>query len=398
MEINEGQLEALLEKLVTKKVRQQENRGNGLPDIKIRDSFALWERVELNPPDGEPSRKDYKTLIGNKGLLLDLHFEWEGKQCANPGHDELGPNRGICLGEVLMSEICVDAALAWRLKFEATPKKMQRMGEPTQYYCNGTINRITSGLHGCVVYTLGGKRFKSKSPLRGLGILIEDPDVRADCFFADEEELEDFLQFAHPDLQDMARLSTTSGGMRRGELQRLVIPWVRWDERKIKLPKVWQGKTVTKNGKGREFPLLPREFEMLSRRKEMAEARGTQLLFPNPCDPGHGEIPESTLDGWMRDARRRWGKLLNGVHKPIFHSFRHTWATWCGIKTRDWTIIMRQGGWASPKVAMRYIANADAILAQTRTLLSRSIREVMAEAKAEAEEAARKGKKRETEE
>lgn len=37
------------------------------------------------------------------------------------------------------------------------------------------------------------------------------------------------------------------------------------------------------------------------------------------------------------------------------HIFRHTWATWAYAVTRDLTFLMGQGGWASEKLALRYI-------------------------------------------
>lgn len=37
------------------------------------------------------------------------------------------------------------------------------------------------------------------------------------------------------------------------------------------------------------------------------------------------------------------------------HTLRHTWATWAYSVTRDLTFLMKQGGWRSEKLALRYI-------------------------------------------
>jgi len=37
------------------------------------------------------------------------------------------------------------------------------------------------------------------------------------------------------------------------------------------------------------------------------------------------------------------------------HVLRHTWATWAYALHRDLQLLMNQGGWASPELAMRYM-------------------------------------------
>jgi len=50
--------------------------------------------------------------------------------------------------------------------------------------------------------------------------------------------------------------------------------------------------------------------------------------------------------------------------KLHLHALRHTWATWAYAVTRDINFVMEQGGWASEKLALRYIHGATPDLAR----------------------------------
>lgn len=64
----------------------------------------------------------------------------------------------------------------------------------------------------------------------------------------------------------------------------------------------------------------------------------------------------------LRDLieRRRVEKRIPKLH---LHVLRHTWATWAYAVTKDITFVMGQGGWASEKIALRYIHGATRDLA-----------------------------------
>lgn len=56
-------------------------------------------------------------------------------------------------------------------------------------------------------------------------------------------------------------------------------------------------------------------------------------------------------------------RVREHVPRIHLHVLRHTWATWAYAVTRDITFVMEQGGWASEKLALRYIHGAKADLA-----------------------------------
>lgn len=53
-------------------------------------------------------------------------------------------------------------------------------------------------------------------------------------------------------------------------------------------------------------------------------------------------------------ALKRAAKAI-GARPLSCHVLRHTWATWAYACTRDLDFLMRQGGWRSPELAMRYV-------------------------------------------
>lgn len=388
-EMSDADIERLARKMVEMQGLQAA-RSKGLPDTLVRDVWVDFEQALARGEVGGKTRrnfdrKDHKVIAGHKDWILDLPFKLN--------------EAVVTLGNMPFSSLSGDVGEAWREQFRRTEKKaydcdpkvkayvfpselsdMGRKGyvRPSgmeAYYSPAYINRVMASFNTFVTWRV---KHRVNSPLRGIGLLETDDDVRAGCFFEDEKELEEFLQCAHPTLQLMGRLSATTGGMRKAEVRQLQTDWVLWDHGVIRLPE-----GITKNGKSREFPVQAREMEMLRSRRSLAEGNRSQLLFSNPHDADHGLIPDGTLDDWVQIARERWGKLLNGVHEPIFHAFRHTWATWAGAQGCDAMTIMRLGGWSSHAVAMRYVQMGKASFAQVRALTGRPVSEIHAEAEEE---------------
>ena len=66
----------------------------------------------------------------------------------------------------------------------------------------------------------------------------------------------------------------------------------------------------------------------------------------------------AALRGMIEQVRVR-----TQTSKLHLHVLRHTWATWAYAVTRDINFVMEQGGWASEKLALRYIHGATPDLA-----------------------------------
>lgn len=379
-------LDEKIDRLVAAKVGAEIGRIKGLPQMPFRAAWAQWEREELTPEGRRSLRYDVGTCFKHKAKVLDLAFAYEGRHLCSLDKRKEEPCTAakphVHLGDFPVNELSTDVGAAWFKQLSITERTLPRRGSKTKYYTPGTLNRTLTVALAC----LSARHGKANNPLRGIEREKEDPDVRAGCFFREEEELEDFLRYAPPTLRDMGRLSTFAGGMRAKEVRLLRIDQVRWDTRDVVLPDSERGgERFTKTGKGREFPLLDPQYEMLCGRRMAAESLGTPYLFPNPQpkykrDPEafRAPIPIETLTHWMTAAADRWQpKLLNGKHRPIFHAFRHTFGTWGCAKGIPIVELMRQGGWTDPKIAARYMQQAKQLFAVTRKLMSVPMRVIL---------------------
>lgn len=97
----------------------------------------------------------------------------------------------------------------------------------------------------------------------------------------------------------------------------------------------------TKGGYARHVDLPQRVIRALPQRAEGRVWRGQR------GDPFHAY--DAINLGLARRAERR------GLPHLHLHVLRHTWATWAYAVTKDLDFVMRQGGWKSPALAMRYI-------------------------------------------
>lgn len=100
---------------------------------------------------------------------------------------------------------------------------------------------------------------------------------------------------------------------------------------------------ITKAGRDRTVDLGARVRDSLPQRR-------------GPDDPvflnSRGE-PWHAYDAVNLALRR--GSQRAGVRHVSCHVLRHTFATWAYAVTRDLELLMKQGGWASPELAMRYM-------------------------------------------
>ena len=375
---------AEMAKLVKQQVGVEANKVKGLPEAPFREIWSQWEVAELSPT-GRRQRYDVDTCYGNKGLVLDLPFAWEGQHRCTIGARKKDPCTApaphVHLGDFPVCELTKQIGAAWFERLRIEPRKLKRKGS-TDYRAHGSLNRILTTAQGCLTW----KCTKLNNPLKGIPIRKVNAEPRRGCFFRDEEELEDFLRYANPTLRDMARLSTFCGGMRAKEVRLLKISEVDWEARVIRLPDSEEGgERRTKAGTGRDITLLPREYEMLVVRRATSEALGTEYLFPNPQpkwrkrnpDACKQPVPIETLTHWMDAAGERWERLLGGSHKPIFHAFRHTYGTWGILKGMPVNALMAEAGWSNPLIAKRYMQYARSMATKTVETLRQTVRDVL---------------------
>lgn len=368
-------------------VRQQMAASGGggggvkFPDETVAEAWAHWDRTVLTPArealrqDKPAERRDVQTIDGYKPVILGLDLRTEAEIKAGKPERRMEFVHGDTtyrMADVKLADLTPEMGAAWMEALKRFRKYKSNFGHSSEYYSAGAVNRMLTILQGCVSYRIKNRRL---NPLRGVAReSIKGCERKG--YFLDEEQLESFLRHADPDVVDMARLSANAGGMRKTEVLSLQIGMVGWASRSIILP---PGKEHTKNGLGRSFPLLDREYDMLARRRERSEAIGTQYLFPNTLQPGgHPYDPKTIHNRWERAVAKwldRGGALLNG-ERPVFHHLRHTFATWSVIKGVPVVDIMREGGWQDFAIMDGYTKTAAEAIARSRVLRGRSVKDI----------------------
>lgn len=123
---------------------------------------------------------------------------------------------------------------------------------------------------------------------------------------------------------------------------------------------------ITKNGADRWVDLGSRVRSALPQRGAADEP----VFLNSRGEPWHAY--DAVNLALKRGAKRA------GVRHVSCHALRHTFATWAYAVTRNLELLMQQGGWASPELAMRYMHGgtddlADAVIAHGWELLGKTL-------------------------
>lgn len=100
-------------------------------------------------------------------------------------------------------------------------------------------------------------------------------------------------------------------------------------------------------------------LEKISERETLRAATAAELAELKPLRATYlrRSLPAEARAAAGKAYRAQLELVRRRVQVPRIHChiFRHTWATWAYAVTRDLTFLMGQGGWASEKLALRYI-------------------------------------------
>ena len=174
--------------------------------------------------------------------------------------------------------------------------------------------------------------------------LLEVPDNRRNRFLQTDEasSLLKALAVASPQVHDMSLLSLDTG-MRRGEVFSLKWPDIDLKNEIIHIKD-------TKNNRDRQAFMTSRVKQMLIKRK--AEGTGTGFIFQTKNGGGINyiyKVFDRTVDSLgfnqgLKDTRDR----------VVFHSLRHTFASWLALNETPLLTIKELGGWQSLDMVERY--------------------------------------------
>jgi integrase len=141
-----------------------------------------------------------------------------------------------------------------------------------------------------------------------------------------------------PTLADLAEFSVHTGVRENNALE------LRWDQIDLRRRVAWFYADRMKAGVAHGIPLNDAAMSVLERRKGIHKV----YVFPSP----------ETKKPYYKASNRAWyaalrkSKLKNtGV---VWHSLRHTWASWAvmsGVRLEE---VMRLGGWKTYSMVLRY--------------------------------------------
>ncbi len=145
------------------------------------------------------------------------------------------------------------------------------------------------------------------------------------------------------DVHDCALMSLLCG-LRSGEIFNLKWSDINFDEKTIKL-------SNTKSSKTRYAYILPEIEEMLKERLK-SRASNTSLIFPAKNGKTHERI-SNTFNRVIKNLGFN-ENVVDRKDKIVFHSLRHTFASWQAINGTHPYDIMKLMGHSSFKVMQRY--------------------------------------------
>ena len=203
----------------------------------------------------------------------------------------------------------------------------------------GSWNRYSSlitAIHSCVGVSVS----IPKKP---------NPSGRTRWLSSEEwERLLEALKAESPTLADLAEFSVATGVRENNALG------LRWDQMDLRRRVAWFYADQMKAGVAHGIPLNDDAMAVLERRRGIHKV----FVFPSP-DTGKPYYKASNR-AWYAALRK--SKLKStGV---VWHTLRHTWASWAVMNGVPLDEVMEMGGWKSYSMVLRYRHLAPEHLAQ----------------------------------
>ena len=150
--------------------------------------------------------------------------------------------------------------------------------------------------------------------------------------------LEKALRAESPTLADLAEFSIHTGVRENNALE------LRWDQLDLQRRVAWFYADQMKGRVAHGIPLNDAAYAVLERRKGISKV----YVFPSP-DSGKPYVKASNRSWYA--ALRKSKLKKTGV---VWHTLRHTWASWAvmsGVRLEE---VMRLGGWKTYSMVLRY--------------------------------------------
>lgn len=182
----------------------------------------------------------------------------------------------------------------------------------------GTINRELTTLQQMFNYFVHTRKTIERNPIDGFSRVDEAQFARQT--YLSPGQVRRFLESGPPVFQDIGLVAYRCAGLRNSEARLLKKTEIDWEARKLNL-----SAARNKNHRPREVP-FPQDVEAVLRR-HCENSRGP-FVFVSPTDPQRVKpIPVATMQGWLRQARKRSGVQGFDGEPVVVHTLRHSGVT-----------------------------------------------------------------------
>jgi len=240
--------------------------------------------------------------------------------------------------------------------------RKDRDGSPA-HVTDSTVNRELTTLQSMFTYHRDVRGSISHNPLDGFH--HTDERGRARQTMLTPEQVDSFLECAHPLFNDICRVAYRCAGMRRGEAQMLRKSEIDWAARVINLPA-----PRNKNRRPRPIP-FPDDVERILRRH--ADVSRGPYVFVSPRDPKRIKpVTDSAMWYWLNQARKRSGMVGFDSEPIVVHTLRHSGVTALVEQGAKESFIMAAAG-MTPKTFSRYVKFGRQQQDDLRKVMNRSV-------------------------
>lgn len=256
----------------------------------------LWDQWE---PWAARSISSWATCLVIKKALLNTPFPLDTGEVTS-------------LGETPWNKASRHVANKYRGAREAMPNRRGGLISPT------TVNRELDTLQSMLNYHLKIKGSIDHNPILGWSRTDEAPYARQTSLTPDQ--VEKFLEGAHPMFQDIARVAYRCVGMRNSEARLLRKAEVDWDRAVINLPAA--------RNKSRRARVVPIPDDVLPILRRHADVSRGVYVFVMYTDPKRERcIGKTTFHYWLEAARKASGIVGFNGEKIVMHTMRHSAVT-----------------------------------------------------------------------
>ncbi len=204
-----------------------------------------------------------------------------------------------------------------------------------------TIQKTISIVTQVYKYAMEHELYSGNIPTTN--VKTSNRDNKRSRYLTEEEakKLLDELAIHSPQLHDMALISLYTG-MRAGEIRKLKWENILWNTGRINVK--WR-----KNGENDLLPMHQLVREVLERRKQQSDS---ELVFQSD----DGEMLKA-ISGTYRKVVDKLGfnkGITDETQKVVFHTLRHTYASWLVMSGVDLYTVQRLMGHKDIKMTQRY--------------------------------------------